>query len=126
MESEEKPLIVQSDRTLLLNVHSSNADECRNSIIVFSELIKAPEHIHTYYISDLSIWNANSVGIFADKIISVLNKWSKFTVPDNIIQFINQISERFGSIQLLANSIPLENNTYCSSDESPILFMTIV
>ena len=111
MESEEKPLIVQSDRTLLLNVHSSKADECRNSIIVFSELIKAPEHIHTYYISDLSIWNANSVGIFADKIISVLNRWSKFTVPDNIIQFISQMSERFGSIQLLANSIPLENNT---------------
>ena len=68
----DKPLIIQSDRTLMLDVHSPSFDDCRNQIIAFSELIKAPEHVHTYNISPISLWNAASAGISAEEILARL------------------------------------------------------
>ena len=58
----ENPLIVQTDRTLLLDVHAPLAEECRDALIPFAELIKSPEHLHTYQVTPLSLWNAASAG----------------------------------------------------------------
>ena len=96
----DKPLIIQSDRTLMLDVHSANADECRNQIIAFSELVKAPEHVHTYHISPISLWNAASAGIGTDEILERLDRWTKFPIPANVSNFIKDISSRYGKIKL--------------------------
>ena len=98
---QEKPLIVQSDRTLMLDVHCDASNDCRADITAFSELVKAPEHVHTFLISPLSLWNASSAGIRADDILQRLDRWSKFPVPENIRRFINETCSRYGAIVLL-------------------------
>ncbi len=62
----ENPLIVQGDRSLLLDVHAPLAEKCRNALIPFAELEKSPEHLHTYRLTPLSLWNAASAGFSAD------------------------------------------------------------
>lgn len=96
----DRPLVVQSDRTLLLDIHSSNAEECRADLIVFTELIKSPEHVHTYEITALSLWNACSSGYSAKKAIETLEKWSRFDIPQTVLFFIEDTASRFGSILL--------------------------
>ncbi|MCF6336291.1 MAG: helicase-associated domain-containing protein [Spirochaetales bacterium] len=96
----ENPLIIQSDSTLLLDVHNSNFTAARNDIAPFSELEKSPEHIHTYRISPMSLWNAASAGLGADHIIELLEKWSRFEIPENIIFSIKDIISRFGKLVL--------------------------
>lgn len=100
------PLIVQGDRTILLDVHSPLADECRNAIIPFAELEKSPEHLHTYRITPLSLWNAASVNFSGEKVISVLNKYSRYPVPQPVEAWIEQTEGRFGRLVLL----PLPEN----------------
>ena len=104
IEIQDKPLIIQSDRTLLLDVHSPSANECRSQIIAFCELVKAPEHIHTYYISSISLWNAASANITTTEILKRLERWSKFDIPSNVLNFINDVSSRFGKLVLLPGS----------------------
>ncbi len=94
------PLIIQSDSTLLLDVHNSNFAAARNAIAPFAELEKSPEHIHTYRVSPLSLWNAASAGLDADLIIKLLEKWSRFEIPENIIFNIRDIISRFGKLVL--------------------------
>ncbi|MBR1582637.1 MAG: DEAD/DEAH box helicase [Spirochaetales bacterium] len=96
----DKPLIIQSDRTLMLDVHSPSFDDCRNQIIAFSELIKAPEHVHTYNISPISLWNAASAGISADEILQRLDRWTRFPIPTNVAKFIEDITSRYGKLKL--------------------------
>ncbi len=96
----DNPLIIQSDSTLLLDVHNNNFPAARNDIAPFSELEKSPEHIHTYRISPLSLWNAASAGLEADHIVEILEKWSRFDIPDNIIFSIKDIISRFGKLIL--------------------------
>lgn len=98
----ENPLIVQGDRSLLLDVHAPLAEECRNALIPFAELEKSPEHLHTYKLSPLSLWNAASAGFSADDAISVLQKYARYDVPQSIIMWITEISSRFGKIKLIA------------------------
>ena len=100
------PLIVQSDRTILLDIHSPLADECRNAIIPFAELEKSPEHLHTYRITPLSLWNAASVDFSGENVISVLNKYSRYPVPQPVEAWIEQTEGRFGKLTLL----PLPEN----------------
>lgn len=97
----ENPLIVQSDKTLLLDVHAPLAEDCRNDLIPFAELEKSPEHLHTYKLSPLSLWNAASAGFTADDAIAVLQKYARYDVPQSIIMWIKEISSRFGKIKLL-------------------------
>lgn len=78
METKSKPLMVQSDRSMLLDVHSPSAEECRKDIISFSSLLKSPEHIHTYELDELSLWNAVSLGEDEKSIIEKLEKWSRY------------------------------------------------
>ena len=97
---ENKPLTVQSDRTMLLDVHSPAADECRSDIIAFSDLVKSPEHVHTYSISQLSLWNAISSGLTAEEIMVRLRKWSRFALDSRITFFIEDQAARYGDFIL--------------------------
>ncbi len=99
-KSHDLPLIVQSDRTMLLDVHSPNANSCRDEIMAFSELVKAPEHIHTYAISAISLWNAKSAGLSTEEILVRLGHWSKFAVPQTVKNYIQDVSSRFGKLIL--------------------------
>ena len=98
----ENPLIVQGDRSLLLDVHAPLAEECRNALIPFAELEKSPEHLHTYKLSPLSLWNAASAGFKAENAIEVLQKFARYDVPQSIVMWIKEISSRFGKIKLIA------------------------
>ena len=100
---QDKPLIVQSDRTLMLDVHSPSYNDCRDQIIAFSELVKAPEHVHTYNISAISLWNAASAGIGPEEILSRLERWSKFSVPASVSSFIIEQASRYGKLVLCPN-----------------------
>lgn len=94
-------MIVQSDLSMLLDVHSPSAEAARNDLIAFSELVKSPEHVHTYAVTAISLWNAASAGIGVDEIVHRLTRWSRFAVPESVIFHIREIGGRFGSIQLL-------------------------
>lgn len=109
----ENPLIVQGDRSLLLDVHAPLAEECRNALIPFAELEKSPEHLHTYKLSPLSLWNAASAGFSAQNAIDVLNKFARYDVPQSIAMWINEISGRFGKLRLVEGpevKVPLNPN----------------
>ncbi len=94
----DRPLIVQSDRTMLLDMHSSSCAQCREEITAFSELVKSPEHLHTYRLSALSIWNACSQSFTAQMILSVLEKYSRFPVPEPVSYFISDTCSRYGIV----------------------------
>lgn len=96
----DRPLIIQSDKTLLLEVHSPSFNAARNDIIAFSELIKSPEHIHSFQITSISLWNAASAGVETEEILRRLNTWSKYPVPENVSFYIQDTISRFGAIQL--------------------------
>jgi DNA excision repair protein ERCC-3 len=94
------PLIVQSDHTVLVEVGSPRYEAARNELIRFAELVKSPEHIHTYRITPLSIWNARAAGISAEKIMDALMEFSKYAVPDHVLVKINDFASRFGRVKL--------------------------
>ncbi|MCP5515091.1 MAG: DEAD/DEAH box helicase [Spirochaetales bacterium] len=103
---KNKPVIIQSDAAMLLDVHDPAFEEARNDISVFAELEKSPEHIHTYKLSSLSLWNAASAGITPMQIIERLEKWSKFEIPENIIFRIKESAGLFGKIVLIQSDDP--------------------
>lgn len=97
----ENPLIVQGDRTLLLDVHAPLSKECRNDLIPFAELERSPEHLHTYRLTPLSLWNATSAGFTAENAIDVLKKYSRYDVPQSIEVWIKETASRFGKLRLI-------------------------
>src|SRR5205085_9704539 len=78
------PLIVQSDRSILVEVDNPLYAEARDALAPFAELEKSPEHIHTYRITDLSLWNAAAAGHTAAQMVDVLTRYSKFPLPSNL------------------------------------------
>ena len=95
------PLIVQSDRTLLLDVHAPLAEQCRDELIPFAELISSPEHLHTYNVSPLSLWNASGAGFTPQNVIEVLKKYTRFDIPQNVVVWIQETASRYGKIRLI-------------------------
>ncbi|MDR1288119.1 MAG: DEAD/DEAH box helicase [Treponema sp.] len=95
------PLIVQSDRTLLLDVHAPRAEEARAAILPFAELEKSPEHIHTYGITPLSLWNAASAGFTGEYIAGALGDYTRFPVPPGILDGFADTMARYGKIRLV-------------------------
>ena len=87
----ENPLIVQGDRTILLDVHAPLANECRNELIPFAELERSPEHLHTYRLTPLSLWNAASAGFTAEDAVSVLKKYAKYDIPQSVCVWIKEV-----------------------------------
>lgn len=100
--NSENPLIVQSDKTLLLDVHSPLAEEARAAIMPFAELEKSPEHIHTYRISPLSLWNAASAGFTSADIAAALEKYSRYDLPQSIVEGFSSVMGRYGKIRLVS------------------------
>jgi len=98
------PLIVQSDHTVLVEVDSPRYEAARNELVRFAELVKSPEHIHTYRITPLSIWNARAAGISAAEISEGLRRFSKYQVPEHVLVEINDFASRFGRLRILVDS----------------------
>jgi DNA excision repair protein ERCC-3 len=98
----DNPLIIQSDRTLLLDVHAEKAEQARAAVIPFAELEKSPEHIHTYRITPLSLWNAASAGFNSDDIAKVLAEYSRYSVPSGIVESFSDTMSRYGKIRMTA------------------------
>ena len=94
------PLIVQSDRSLLLEVDNDLYSAARDELGRFAELEKSPEHIHTYRITPLSLWNAASAGLSAEEAVAVLERFSKFDLPGNVLTDIKEYISRFGRLKL--------------------------
>jgi DNA excision repair protein ERCC-3 len=98
------PLIVQADRSIYLETFSPRAEEARAAISPFAELEKSPEHLHTYRLTPLSLWNAASSGQESGTMVEALRRFSKFPVPDNVVTDIQELVARWGRIQLLEAS----------------------
>lgn len=96
-----KPLILQSDFSLLLDVHNPLFDEARGRLSAFAELEKSPEHIHTYRMSPLSLWNAASAGLTSESILETLSLYSRFPVPPSVRTYIESTVSKFGKIVLI-------------------------
>ncbi len=96
-----KPLIIQSDNSLLLEVDNPEFENVRDLISPFAELEKSPEHIHTYRISPLSLWNAAASGLEVNKIIDTLVKYSRYDIPKNVITTVKEQMKRYGLLQLV-------------------------
>src|SRR5690242_9909275 len=90
----DNPLIVQSDRSVLLEVNNPRYEEARDSLGRFAELVKSPEFIHTYQITPLSLWNAAAAGERADEIVDALRRYAKFDLPANIVADIGDYISR--------------------------------
>ena len=101
MMNLQNPLIVQSDRTILLEVDHPQHAEARDALAQFAELEKSPEHIHTYRLSPLSLWNAAAGGMNADMVIELLTRYSKYSIPSNITVDIREYMSRYGRIKLI-------------------------
>ncbi len=97
----DNPLIVQSDRTLLLEVAHPAFEQVRDELSRFAELVKSPEHIHTFRITPLSLWNASASGVSCDDMIDTLHRWSKYPVPQNLVQEIQDHGTRYGKLKLV-------------------------
>lgn len=95
------PLIVQSDKTILLETHNPRFEEARDALSGFAELVKSPEHIHTYRISPLSLWNAASLGWDAPEVIDTLMDLTKFELPQNVIADVEEYISRYGRLKLV-------------------------
>ncbi|MGK0715043.1 DNA repair helicase XPB [Leucobacter sp. W1153] len=94
------PLIVQSDHTVLLEVAHPDAEDARHELAVFAELERAPEHIHTYRVTRLGLWNARAAGHTAEEIVATLDRYAKFPVPTSVSGEIADTMRRYGRLTI--------------------------
>ena len=94
------PLIVQSDKTLLLEVDHERADECRKAIAPFAELERSPEHVHTYRLTPLGLWNARAAGHDAEQVVDTLLTFSRYAVPHSLLVDVAETMARYGRLRL--------------------------
>jgi DNA excision repair protein ERCC-3 len=94
----DNALVVQSDCSVLLELHSPRAAKAREAIAPFAELVKSPEHVHTYRLTPLSIWNARAAGLAADEMVAALHEHSRYPVPENVDQTVLDLAGRFGRV----------------------------
>ena len=94
------PLIVQSDKTLLLEIGHPDAPAARANIAPFAELERSPEHIHTYRITPLALWNARAAGHDAEQVVDALVRWSRFPVPQALLVDVVDTMGRYGRLVL--------------------------
>jgi DNA excision repair protein ERCC-3 len=111
------PLVVQSDKTVLLEVNNDLYPEARDSLARFAELEKSPEYIHTYRITPLSLWNAAAAGLQAEEIVDALARYSKYDLPGNVRTDIVELVSRYGRLKLNKNGDEL----LLSSDDRPLI-----
>lgn len=113
----DNPLIVQSDSSVLLEVANPRYEAARDALTRFAELVKSPEHMHTYRITPLSLWNAAAGGLSGPAIVAILADLSKFTLPDNVRHDVLDYAGRYGRIRLVRAGAELR----LVSDEAHLL-----
>lgn len=111
------PLIVQGDRTVLVEVDNDRYEKARDQLARFAELVKSPEHIHTYRISPLSLWNAAAAGMTAEHVVGVLERYSKYDVPANVAVDVRDILSRYGRLRLETR----DGNLVLVSQDRPLI-----
>src|SRR6266545_2929456 len=111
------PLIVQGDKTVLLEVDSPRYEEARDALARFAELEKSPEHVHTYRITPLSLWNAAAAGLRADEIVDALERLGKYPLPGNVRADVVDYVARYGRVRLVRDEAELR----LVSDDRPLL-----
>ncbi|MGP9760370.1 DNA repair helicase XPB [Corynebacterium sp. AOP12-C2-36] len=108
------PLIVQSDKTVLLETGHAQAQEARTALAPFAELERAPEHVHTYRITPLALWNARAAGHDAEQVVHVLETYSRFPVPQPLLVDVAETMDRYG--RLILSSHPAHGLVLESTD----------
>ncbi len=121
MPSPSNPLIVQGDKSILLEVQNERYEEARDALARFAELEKSPEYIHTYRITPLSLWNAASSGLSAAEILAGLEAFSKYGLPANVTRDIEEYVGRYGRVKLIREG----ENLILASDD-PTLMVEIL
>lgn len=96
----EKPLIIQSDLTVLVDVSSPRYADARDALARFAELVKSPEHIHTYRISPLSVWNACAAGVAVGDIVETLVDYARYPMPVHVATQVRDFADRFGRVRI--------------------------
>lgn len=104
--AESRPLIAQSDQSLLLDAHDPSFDTARAELSAFATLEKSPEHFHTYRLDALSLWNAASAGLSADGIVATLARWSRYELPPSLEQSVRAAMGRFGRLVMRSGASP--------------------
>jgi DNA excision repair protein ERCC-3 len=99
------PLIVQSDKTLLLEVDHPDAGGARAAIAPFAELERAPEHVHTYRVTPLALWNARAAGHDAEQVVDALVRYSRYAVPQPLLVDVVDTMSRYGRLQLVKSPV---------------------
>lgn len=112
------PLIVQSDHTVLLEVAHPDAENARHELAVFAELERAPEHIHTYRVTRLGLWNARAAGHTSEEILDTLNRHAKFPVPSGVASEIEDTMRRYGRLTIERDS---EGSLVLRSEDPAVL-----
>ncbi len=112
------PLIVQSDKSLLLEVDHEQAGECRRAIAPFAELERSPEHIHTYRLTPLGLWNARAAGHDAEQVIDTLLTYSRYAVPHNLLVDVAETMARYGRLRLEKHPV---HGLVLASTDRPVL-----
>ncbi len=110
------PLIVQSDKTILLETHSPRFEEARDSLSGFAELIKSPEHIHTYRITPLSLWNAAALGWTPAEVKHDLAELTKYELPQNVLADVDEYMSRYGRLRLVHE----DDDYFIESDDAAV------
>ncbi|WP_371498610.1 DEAD/DEAH box helicase [Kitasatospora sp. NBC_00374] len=112
------PLIVQSDKTLLLEIDHPKAADCRRAIAPFAELERAPEHIHTYRVTPLGLWNARAAGHDAEQVVDALVTYSRYPVPHALLVDVADTMGRYGRLQLQKHPV---HGLVLSTTDRPVL-----
>src|SRR5580698_8011797 len=99
------PLIVQSDKTLLLEVDHPQSGEARAAIAPFAELERSPEHVHTYRLTPLGLWNARAAGHDAEQVVDALVRFSRYAVPHALLVDVADTMDRYGRLQLVKHPV---------------------
>jgi DNA excision repair protein ERCC-3 len=126
----DNPLIVQGDHTILVEVASPRYAQARDQLVRFAELVKAPEHVHTYRVTPLSVWNACAAGVSAAEITETLQGFSKYPVPEHVAVEVCDFASRYGRMRLVrderglvltANDAPLAEEVARNKQVAPLL-----
>ncbi|NNM55024.1 MAG: helicase-associated domain-containing protein, partial [Spirochaetales bacterium] len=121
--TDDRPLIVQSDHSLLLEVHHPAFEAARDEISPFAELEKSPEHIHSYRMTPLSLWNAAAAGLSLDTVLESLARRSRYPIPENVRFYISETLGRWGKIRLVPTP---RDDVFALEVESSVLRQEIV
>lgn len=119
--SPDNALIIQSDRSVLLDVHAPKAEDAQVAITPFAELIKSPEHIHTYRLSPLSIWNARAAGMPVTDMVTALQTHAKYPMPESVAQEIVALGDRYGLTTIKADTSKSDRDTKSDRDDGDSL-----